>query len=166
MVRLTLSPSKHPLIVGLAVINATTASGNNTPEAINVAVPGNPGAPWRTWYVPGATPIGQAHEVAVGIIARAPNYGSQPLNGPDDIQLELVCARAPRQGRHPPHYGNYGGNSNAPREHARGIIKTYAFDEKNFLLEVEDDEDDGGQYDGDDSVTGTFVDIFSHFLKI
>jgi hypothetical protein len=143
-----------------AVINATTVGSNNSSEAISVAAPGNPDAPWRTWYIPGATPMGQAQEVAVGIVARGPNHGSNPLNGPDDIKLELVCARAPRQGpRHPPDAVNYDVDNKATQGYARGIIKTHAFDDKDFIYEVEDVEDE--EYyddDDDDEVTGTYVD--------
>lgn len=107
--------------------------------------------------------MGQAQEVAVGIIARGPNHGSKPLHGPEDIKLELVCARAPRQG---PHHPPDGGDGKAPQGYARGIIKTYAFDDKDFIYEVEDDEEeeeeeeaeDGEYYDDDNSATGTYVD--------
>ncbi|KAF3406792.1 hypothetical protein DPV78_000550 [Talaromyces pinophilus] len=150
------------LIPTYAVVNATASGSNNASEAISVAAPGNPGAPWRTWYIPGATPMGQAQEVAVGIIARGPNHGSNPLNGPDDIKLELVCARAPRQPHHPPYGGDHDGNNKGPQGYPRGIIKTYAFDEKDFVYEVEDDVEeeveDEGYYNDDDSATGTDVD--------
>lgn len=150
---------------GLAVINATTKGSNKVSEAISVAAPGNSSAPWRTWYIPGATPIGQAQEVAVGIIARGPNHDSTPLNGPHDIQLELVCARAPRQGpRHPPDDSAHNADNKAPQGYARGIIKTYAFDENDFLYEIEDEEeeeeeevDDEEYYDDYDSATGTDI---------
>jgi hypothetical protein len=74
----------------------------------------------------------------------------------------LICARAPRQGpRHPPNDGNHD-DDKAPPGYARGIIKTYAFDEKEFLYEVEDDEEEEAEdeeyYDDDDSVTGTYID--------
>lgn len=153
---------KQRLIFHLAFINATTAGGNNASEAISVAVPGNPGAPWRTWYIPGATPLGQAQEVAVGIIARGPNHGSKPLKGPDDIKLELVCARAPRQGPHHPPDG--GASNKGPPGYPRGIIKTYAFDGKDFIYEVEDDEkqeeeaEDDEYYNDGGSARGTDVD--------
>lgn len=153
---------KQRLISRLAVVNATASGSNNASEAISVAEPGNPGAPWRTWYIPGATPMGQAKEVAVGVIARGPNHGSKPLNGPNDIKLELVCARAPRQPHHPPYDGGHDGNNKAPQGYARGIIKSYAFDEKDFLYEVEDDEEQAAEdeeyYEDDNSATGTDVD--------
>lgn len=150
------------LIPTYAAVNATTAGSNNASEVISVAAPGNPDAPWRTWYISGTTPLGQAQEVAVGIIARGPNYGSNPLNGSDDIQVELVCARAPRQRPPPPPPND--GDGMAPQGYARGIIKTYAFDENDFLYEVEDDEvvesaaEDEEYYDDEDSATGTYVD--------
>lgn len=129
-----------------AVVNATKVDSGNASQVISVASPGNPDAPWRTWYVPGATAMGQAQEVAVGIIARGPNHGSKPLNGPDDIRLELVCARAPRQHHPPDGDGNMGPPSNsAPPPYARGFIKTYAFEEDEFIHEVKDpveEEDD------------------------
>ncbi|KAE8552711.1 hypothetical protein EYB25_004090 [Talaromyces marneffei] len=151
------------------VVNATTADSNNSREAINVAEPGNPSSPWRTWYIPGVTAMGQAQEVAVGIIARTPNHGSKPLNSPNDIQLELVCARAPRQGpRRPPNDGDRDIDNKPTQGYARGIIKTYAFDEDDFLYDVEADNDgdeagadveDEEYYADDDSVTGTYVDV-------
>lgn len=113
--------------------------------------------------------MGQAQEVAVGIIARTPNHGSKPLNSPNDIQLELVCARAPRQGpRRPPNDGDRDIDNKPTQGYARGIIKTYAFDEDDFLYDVEADNDgdeagadveDEEYYADDDSVTGTYVDV-------
>ncbi|KAF7712167.1 Uncharacterized protein PECH_001014 [Penicillium ucsense] len=52
--------------------------------------------PWRVWYIDGMTSDQQASQVAVGIVARSPAYGSPPPASPDDIQIELVCLQAPQ----------------------------------------------------------------------
>ncbi len=51
--------------------------------------------PWQVWYLDGMTARQQASQVAVGIITRGPMYNSSPPYSPDDIQVELVCMKAP-----------------------------------------------------------------------
>lgn len=76
--------------------------------------------------------------MAVGIIARGPVYGSKPLAGPQDIQLEFVCSRAPRQGPPPATFAD----ESSTHGFARGFIRTYAFgdDELDYDNEIAGDE--------------------------
>lgn len=135
-------------------INETTIVANNQSAAnVYVAPSGSPAAPWRTWYTQGVTPQQQAQEVAVGIVARGPTFGSQPLNGPQDIQIELVCSRAPKQGR-PPGPGT--SDDHSMQGYARAVIKTYAFDDEfDYEDEVEADDYDEDFDDVDEDDYGT-----------
>jgi hypothetical protein len=65
-------------------------------ESIDVAHPGNSSGPWKTLYVQNQTALQQASQVVVGILSRGPTYGSSPLQSANDVQIELVCARAPK----------------------------------------------------------------------
>ncbi|KAL4806185.1 hypothetical protein BDV18DRAFT_123881 [Aspergillus unguis] len=53
---------------------------------------------WATWLIDDMTAAEQAQQVAVGIMSRTPMYGSTPPDSQKDIQVELVCARAPSDG--------------------------------------------------------------------
>ncbi|KAL1963460.1 hypothetical protein VTN77DRAFT_8361 [Rasamsonia byssochlamydoides] len=72
---------------------------NELDQTITVDYPGSSAFPWRTWYIQNTTPPEQAVQVAVGIFSRGPSWGSAPLNSADDVQIELVCVRAPREQR-------------------------------------------------------------------
>ncbi|KAL1985336.1 hypothetical protein VTN96DRAFT_8014 [Rasamsonia emersonii] len=72
---------------------------NELNQSITVGLPGSSAFPWRTWYIRNITPSEQAVQVAVGIFSRGPSWGSAPLNSADDVQIELVCVRAPREQR-------------------------------------------------------------------
>lgn len=72
---------------------------NELNQTIAVGHPGSSAFPWRTWYIRDTTPSEQAVQVAVGIFSRGPSWGSAPLNSADDVQIELVCVRAPREQR-------------------------------------------------------------------
>lgn len=34
---------------------------------------------------------------AVGIVTRSPPFGSEPLSGPQEVEVEMVCTRAPKE---------------------------------------------------------------------
>jgi hypothetical protein len=63
-------------------------------QSIDVAHTGNSSRPWKMLYVQNQTALQQASQVVVGILSRGPTYGSSPLQSADDVQIELVCARA------------------------------------------------------------------------
>lgn len=48
-------------------------------------------------YIPNTTAQQQARQWAVGIVTRGPPSGSEPLRGPEEVEVELVCTRAPRE---------------------------------------------------------------------
>ncbi|KAL1867969.1 hypothetical protein Plec18167_008435 [Paecilomyces lecythidis] len=67
--------------------------------SVEVVDSGNSVSPWQTWFVHGVTASEQAEQVAVGILSRGPTYGSEQLKNPDDVQIDLVCVRAPQEAR-------------------------------------------------------------------
>ncbi|KAJ5887806.1 hypothetical protein N7495_007847 [Penicillium taxi] len=69
---------------------------SKTDQDVSVYPSGSLGHPWQVWYLDDMTPQQQASQVAVGIISRAPSYGSPLPRTPDDIQIELVCMQAPQ----------------------------------------------------------------------
>jgi hypothetical protein len=138
---------RQRLMVLLAVINQTSVGGNNQSDCnVNVSPSGNTGSVWRTWNISNVTPLQQAQEVAVGIITRGPVYGSKPLASPQDINIELVCSRAPKQGHRP---GGAMSGDRSIQGFARGMIKTYAFDDD---FDYEDEVDDDNDSDSDDEL--------------
>lgn len=146
----------------LALMNATDVGGKNASYSARVAAPGSPATPWRTYYIPDMGPFDLAREVAVGIVARGPVYGSNLLKGPDDIEIELVCVRAPKTHPHHPHDFDsdldYNNNQDLDinsvyHAYSRAIIKTYAFDENSldYGVDVDDvEEDDEDDDEGDE----------------
>ncbi|GAD96893.1 hypothetical protein ANI_1_1376034 [Paecilomyces variotii No. 5] len=67
--------------------------------SVEVVDSGNSVSPWQTWFIHGVSASDQAEQVAVGILSRGPTYGSEQLKYPDDVQIELVCVRAPQEAR-------------------------------------------------------------------
>ncbi|KAI9374226.1 hypothetical protein BJX61DRAFT_540959 [Aspergillus egyptiacus] len=59
---------------------------------------GTSNSPWSIWLIDDMKAVDQAEQVAVGIISRTPQYGSEPPADEDEIGIELVCARAPSTG--------------------------------------------------------------------
>ncbi|OKL62023.1 hypothetical protein UA08_02527 [Talaromyces atroroseus] len=131
-----------------AVINKTTFGYTDQSTNVSVAPSGSASSSWRTWTIPDITPMQQAREVAVGIITRGPVYGSEPLTSPDDIQIELVCSRAPKQGHFPDPGPGGPPDDKSGQGFARGIIKTYAFDDDyDYEDEVEDDNESDDSFE-------------------
>ncbi|KAH8703585.1 hypothetical protein BGW36DRAFT_423141 [Talaromyces proteolyticus] len=90
-------PSKMFLAVDIPTtpfINETSSIGK--PNNIQIADPGNPFCPSRTTYLPNTTPDQQAMQIVLGIAARSPTYGSESLHGPQDVDVDLVCTKAPK----------------------------------------------------------------------
>lgn len=75
----------------------TFAQENEYDDCIELEDSGSSDSPWRVWYIDHVSAAEQAEQVAVGIISRGPTYGSAPLRSEDDVQVELVCVRAPRE---------------------------------------------------------------------
>jgi hypothetical protein len=48
-------------------------------------------------YISNTTAQQQARQWAVGIVTRGPPFGSEPLHGPEEVEVELVCTRAPKE---------------------------------------------------------------------
>ena len=69
----------------------------NTKEAY-VKTHGNPDSPWESWFIDDMSASDQAQQVAVGIIGRVPAETAPKPKKESEIQIELVCARAPSQG--------------------------------------------------------------------
>ncbi|CRG91324.1 hypothetical protein PISL3812_08372 [Talaromyces islandicus] len=82
-------------IPAYSFVNETSFDGHSTD--VRIAEPGNPFCPWRTWYLQNTTSIQQARQWAVGIVTRGPPFGSEPLSGPQEVEVELVCTRAPKE---------------------------------------------------------------------
>ncbi|KAJ5683411.1 hypothetical protein N7462_006576 [Penicillium macrosclerotiorum] len=61
----------------------------------SIPVQGSGNRPWQVWYIDNMTSHKQASQVAVGILARSPVWGSPPPHTPDEVQIELVCLQAP-----------------------------------------------------------------------
>lgn len=55
--------------------------------------------PWQVWYIDDMTAHQQASQVAIGIITRGPMFNSPPPYSSDEIQVELVCMKAPQGAR-------------------------------------------------------------------
>ncbi|KAJ9247310.1 hypothetical protein DTO207G8_8189 [Paecilomyces variotii] len=75
------------------------AQENEVGQSVQIMDPGNSVSPWQTWFVHGVSASEQAEQVAVGILSRGPTYASEPLKSPHDVQIELVCVRAPQEAR-------------------------------------------------------------------
>ncbi|KAL4916858.1 hypothetical protein BDW62DRAFT_185433 [Aspergillus aurantiobrunneus] len=71
---------------------------NEDDKTAIIKTTGDSDHPWSTWFVDNMTAAQQAEQVAVGIVARTPAYGSSATVDQNDIQVELLCARAPSLG--------------------------------------------------------------------
>ncbi|OJJ42886.1 hypothetical protein ASPZODRAFT_147049 [Penicilliopsis zonata CBS 506.65] len=100
----------HSMFQVQAIPANSFAQETVTDQAVTVETPGSSITPWKTWFLSNMTASQQAQQVAVAFISRCPSFGDQPEITESDIQIELVCLKAPSgRGGHPAPAGFGGG---------------------------------------------------------